>query len=171
MNSFSLVAQKLPEGHPIKVYYEESALIQNLLTELNEANPAEDFQKYYTIFNQLKSIEKRFERIECQLFPYLEKHGWEGPIDGLWRFHDHLRVQLKTLNAYTKERNVSEIQDNIPNLTQDIEKLLTIEDTRLFPNSMELIPELDWKDVCLGDEEIGWMLTEKPKPFFEASVS
>ncbi|MFD0989388.1 hemerythrin domain-containing protein [Mariniflexile jejuense] len=165
MNSFSLVAEKLPEGHPIKVYYEESALIQDLLSELNKSNPAEDFQKYFKIFNQLKNIEKRFARIENQLFPYLEKHGWEGPIDGLWAFHNNLREQINLLNAYNSERNIAEIQDTIPALTHDIEKLLTLEDTRLFPNSMELIAEVDWKNFYMKDAEIGWMLQKKPKPF------
>lgn len=165
MNSFSPVAKKLPEGHPIKVYYQESALIQELLFELNDANPAEDFQKYFKIFNQLKAIEKRFVRIENQLFPYLEKRGWEGPTEKIWALHNKLREQIKLLSTYNSERNIEKIKDNILCLTNSIEKLLTIEDTKLFPNSMELITDEDWKDVCQGDEEIGWMLEEKPKSF------
>ena len=165
MNSFSPIVETLPEGHPVKVYYEESALIQDLLLELNSANPAEDFQKYYNIFNQLTTIEKRFVRKENQLFPYLEKHGWEGPSQGMWSFHDNLRDQIKLLNGYNAEKNIAKIQDNIPYLTQGIERLLTIEDMRLFPNAMELITEAEWKDFYTGDEEIGWMLLEKPKPY------
>ena len=165
MNSFSPVAKKLPEGHPIKVYYEESTLIQNLLLELNDANPAEDFQNYFKIFNQLKAIEKRLVRIENQLFPYLEKRGWEGSTEGILSFHNNLRGQIKLLSSFNSERNITKIQDNIQCLTNCIEKLLTFEDTRLFPDSMELIAEEDWKDVCSCDEKIGWMLEEKPKSF------
>ncbi|MBL4939444.1 MAG: hypothetical protein JKY16_04080, partial [Lutibacter sp.] len=82
MNSFLPTVEKLPEGHPVKVYYEEGALIQDILLELYETDPVEDFQKYFNIFNQLTSIEKRFARKENQLFPYLEKHGWNGPSQG-----------------------------------------------------------------------------------------
>ena len=75
MNAFLNEVEKLPIGHPIRVYYQESDLIQTLLLELYEADPVADFQKYYNIFNQLTTIEKRFLRKENQLFPYLEKHG------------------------------------------------------------------------------------------------
>jgi DUF438 domain-containing protein len=165
MNSFLPTVAKLPEGHPVKVYYKESALIQELLLELYDANPVEDFQKYFNIFNQLTTIEKRFVRKENQLFPYLEKHGWEGPSQGMWSFHDNLRDQIRLLNTYNEEKNASKIIENLPYLIEGIKRLLSIEDTRLFPNSMDLLTEEEWKEFYVGDEEIGWMLAEKPVPY------
>jgi len=167
MNSFIPKAEKLPKGHPVKVYYEESALIQKLLLELNEANPVEDFQKYFNIYNQLTTIEKRFTRKENQLFPYLEKHGWNGPSQGMWSFHDNLRDQIRLLNGYNSEKNTAKIIENLPYLIEGVERLMTIEDTRLFPTSMELLTEDEWKEFYEGDEEIGWMLLEKPTPYPE----
>jgi hypothetical protein len=165
MNSFLTTVEKLPTGHPVKVYYQESELIQNLLAELYDVNPVADFQKYFNIFNQLTTIEKRFSRKENQLFPYLEKHGWEGPSQGMWSFHDNLRDQIRLLNTYNSERNTEKIVDNIPYLVEGIKRLLTIEDMKLFPNSMELLSEDEWKEFYQGDEEIGWMLLEKPLPY------
>jgi len=167
MNSFLPTVEKLPEGHPVKVYYKESALIQDLLYELNEANPVEDFQKYFNVFNQLTTIEKRFVRKENQLFPYLEKHGWEGPSQGMWSFHDNLRAQIRLLNKYNEEKNISKIIENLPYLIEGIKRLLSIEDMRLFPNSMELLTKEEWKEFFTGDEEIGWMLSERPVPYPE----
>ncbi|HKJ06755.1 MAG TPA: PAS domain-containing protein [Flavobacteriaceae bacterium] len=167
MNSFIPKAEKLPKGHPVKVYYEESALIQKLLLELNEANPVEDFQKYFNIYNQLTTIEKRFTRKENQLFPYLEKHGWNGPSQGMWSFHDNLRDQIRLLNGYNSEKNTAKIIENLPYLIEGVKRLMTIEDTRLFPTSMELLTEDEWKEFYEGDEEIGWMLLEKPTPYPE----
>jgi hypothetical protein len=165
VNSFYPIVETLAEGHPVKVYYTESALIQDLILELNDVNPVEDFQKYLNIFNQLTTIEKRFARKENQLFPYLEKHGWEGPSQGMWSFHDNLREQIKLLNNYNAKKDIEKIIENIPYLINGIERLLTIEDIRLFPNAMELITEEEWKDFYIGDEEIGWMLKEKPTPY------
>ncbi|MCK4561986.1 MAG: DUF438 domain-containing protein [Flavobacteriaceae bacterium] len=165
MNSFLTTVETLPKNHPVKVYYEESALIQNLLLELNDADPVLDFQKYFNIFNQLTTIEKRFARKENQLFPYLEKHGWEGPSQGMWSFHDNLRDQIRLLNTYNKEQNTTKIIENIPYLIDGIKRLLSIEDTRLFPNAVDLLTEEDWKEFYIGDEEIGWMLIEKPQPY------
>ena len=94
------------------------------------------------------------------MFPYLEKHGWEGPSQGMWSFHDNLRDQIRLLKTYNSEKNLAKIIDNIPYLIEGIKRLLTIEDMRLFPNSMELLSEDEWKEFYQGDEEIGWMLLE-----------
>jgi len=165
MNSFLQQITHLPENHPVRVYYKESELIQDLLHELYEVNPKTDFQKYYNIFNQLATIEKRFARKENQLFPYLEKHGWEGPSQGMWSFHDNLRDQIRLINQYNEEKNTDKIIENLPYLIEGIKRLLQIEDMRLFPNAMELLTKEDWNEFYQGDEEIGWMLPQKPKPY------
>ncbi len=165
MNSFLPEVEKLPKNHPVQIYYQESALIQDILVELYEADPTKDFQKYFNLFNELTTIEKRFARKENQLFPYLEKHGWEGPSQGMWSFHDNLRDQIRLLNQYNSEKNIPKIVENIPYLIEGIKRLLIIEDTRLFPNAMELLTEEDWKEFYIGDEEIGWMLPNKPAPY------
>lgn len=165
MNSFLPEVEKLPEGHPVKVYYQESELIQELLSELYEVDAVVDFQKYFNIFNQLTTIEKRFARKENQLFPYLEKHGWNGPSRGMWSFHDNLRDQIRLLNAHNTERNTTKIIENLPYLIEGIKRLLSIEDMRLFPIAMQILSEEDWKEFYEGDEEMGWMLPEKPKPY------
>jgi DUF438 domain-containing protein len=162
MNSFLPTIEKLPEGHPVKVYYEESALIQDLLLELDQVDVASDFQKYFNIFNQLTSIEKRFARKENQLFPYLEKYGWNGPSQGMWSFHDNLRDQIRFLNTHNEEKNIKKITTNLPYLIEGIKRLLSIEDMKLFPNAMELLSEDDWKEFYIGDEEMGWMLAKNP---------
>ena len=165
MNSFLPTVEQLPKGHPVKIYYEESALIQDLILELTNSNPAEDFQKYFNIFNQLTTIEKRFKRKENQLFPYLEKHNWHGPSQGMWSFHDTLREQIRLLSGYNSEKNLAKINEDLPYLVDGIKRLLTIEDSKLFPNAMDLISEDEWKEFYIGDEEIGWMLLEKPSPY------
>ncbi len=163
MNEFKTeMVDKLPEGHPVKVYYQEAELIKELLQELKMASPADDFQKYFNIYNHLITIEKRFARKENQLFPYLERHGWNGPSQGMWSFHDNLRDQIRLINKYNEEKNILKIDENIPFLISGIERLLDVEDFRLFPNAMELLTEEDWKEFYEGDEEMGWMLAEKP---------
>jgi DUF438 domain-containing protein len=167
MNSLLPIVDKLPHNHPVNVYYQESALIQELLLELYAVDVVSEFQKYYNIFNQLTTIEKRFLRKENQLFPYLEKHGWDGPSQGMWSFHDNLRDQIRLLHKYNKEQNITKISDNIPYLIEGIKRLLVIEDTRLFPNALELITESEWEEFYEGDKEIGWMLNEPPQAYPE----
>lgn len=165
MNSFLPVVDELPKGHPVKVYYEEAQLIQNLIKELRAVDIEKDFQKFYNIFNELATIEKRFARKENQLFPYLEKHGWDGPSQGMWSFHDNLREVIRLINTQNEQKEFEKIKLNLPFLLDGIERLMNIEDMKLFPNSMQLLTKEDWEEFYEGDEEIGWMLKEKPAPY------
>ncbi len=165
MNTFLSTVKQLPESHPVKVYYQESELIQDLLQELTAIDLEVEFQKYFNVFNQLATIEKRFARKENQLFPYLEKHGWNGPSQGMWAFHDNIRDQFRALNTLNEAQDISNIKKSLPSLIDEIQRLLSIEDMRLFPNAMELLTEEDWKEFYEGDEEMGWMLAYKPTPY------
>lgn len=167
MNTFLPVVEELPKGHPVKVYYEEAELIQNLINELKTVDIEKDFQKFYNIFNELATIEKRFARKENQLFPYLEKHGWDGPSQGMWSFHDNLRDIIRLIQTQNEEKEFEKVKMNLPFLLDGIERLMTIEDMRLFPNAMQLLTKEDWEEFYEGDEEIGWMLKEKPAPYPE----
>ena len=165
MNSLVPNVEKLPKGHPVRIYYKESALIQKLIFELVDCNVSEDFEKYFNIFNELATIEKRFIRKENQLFPYLEKHEWTGPSKGMWSFHDTLRSQLRFLEQHNNNKQYEKINENLPYLIDGIQRLLTIEDTVLFPNALKLLSEEDWNEFYDGDKEIGWMLNTTPSPY------
>jgi Uncharacterized conserved protein len=167
MNSFLLEVEKLPKGHPVKVYYQEAELIKKLISEIKAVNASEEFQKYYNIYNELSTIDLRFKRKENQLFPYLEKHGWNGPSQGMWSFHDTIREQFRLLNKHNEDKNLEMISENLPHLLHSIEHLMYIEDHRLFPNAMELLTKEDWEEFYEGDEEIGWMTKRKPAPYPE----
>jgi DUF438 domain-containing protein len=155
----------LPEGHPVSIYFKEKELIQQLAEELQATDPESESQKYYNIFNQLQQIERRFERKENQLFPYLEKRGWNGPSQGMWSFHDNLREQFRLLRKKIEEREYDKIKADTTFLISGIFRLLLIEENVLFPNSLNLLTEGDWKEARKGEEEIGWMLDKAPAAF------
>lgn len=152
----------LEKGHPISIYLEEKNVIQNLINELIETDPEIEYQKFYNIFNNLSTIEKRFVRKENQFFPYLEKHNWNGPSKGMWSFHDTLREQIRLLRADLENRNIEKVKNNLEYLLEGIHRLLNVEETVLFPNALELLEEKDWIAMRKGEDEIGWMLETNP---------
>lgn len=160
-----LNTEMFPEGHPIMIYARESELIVSLLEEVLAVNPLEDIQKYTNIFNQLYTIEKRFARKENQLFPFLEKRGWNGPSQGMWSFHDNLREQFRLIRDYLKSGNLDKITINTPPLVAGIYRLLEVEQMVLFPNSIDLLTDEDWITMRAGEEEIGWMFSHPPVPY------
>lgn len=149
------------------IFSEEKELIVRLLQDLRDTDPASEFQKFYNIFNQLQSIERRFERKENQLFPMLEQKGWKGPSKNMWSFHDTLRDQFRLLRKKIEARDLEGVQEDLPYLISGIYRLLVTEESVLFPNASALLSDDDWIKVRLGEEEIGWMLSETPPPYPE----
>jgi len=165
MTAIPQYAATLPEGHPVKVYFEENLLIQELLQEIVNTDIHQDYEKFFNLFNQLAEIEKRFARKENQLFPYLEKHGWTGPSQGMWAFHDQIRDMFRAVRQDLEDKNHKPVNAKVREIGFNLEELMYIEEIRLFPNSLELLAEDDWKEMRTGDEEIGWMLPEPPTPY------
>ena len=159
----------LSTGHPVSVYYQEREIIIQLIEEILAVDAKEETQKYTNIFNHLQTIEKRFARKENQLFPYLEKKGWNGPSQNMWSFHDNLRDQFRLLRKNLENKEWERINTNTPFLTDGILRLLNTEEMVLFPNSMEILEEQDWITMRQGEEEIGWMLSSPPAPFPEVA--
>lgn len=155
----------LPDGHPISVYFQEKEIIVRLLDEISTVDSDTELQKYTNIFNQLHTIEKRFARKENQLFPFLEKKGWNGPSQGMWSFHDILREQFRLLRKNIDNKELEKIKTNTPFLVDGIYRLMGVEENVLFPNALDLLIEKDWIAMRKGEEEIGWMLPEIPAPF------
>ncbi|MFZ3230667.1 MAG: PAS domain-containing protein [Pseudobdellovibrio sp.] len=162
MQNYPDYVKSLPEGHPVQVYFEESMLLKSILNEIDGTDYNTEFQKFYNLFNQLGTVEKRFSRKENQLFPYLEKNGWHGPSQGMWAFHDQIRVLIKSAHEKVEARNFLDLRQDLHTITVELMRLMHIEETRLFPNALALLSADEWKEMHTGDEEIGWMLAQKP---------
>ncbi len=165
MSSWPNYVTALAEGHPVKVYFEENQLIQSLLSEILRLNAQQDFEQFFNLFNQLAEVEKRFTRKENQLFPYLEKHGWTGPSQGMWTFHDQIRDLFREVRACIEAKTLNKVSPIIKRIARELSHLIETEEHRLFPNALELLSEDDWKEMREGDVEIGWMLAHEPTPY------
>lgn len=161
----------IKEGHPVFTYFQEVDLIVTLLKELDNTNPIIENQKWFNVFNELATIEKRFQRKENQLFPYLEKKGWNSPSKGMWSFHDTIREQFRLLRKKYSESEYESLKTDVRYLIDNIYRLIEIEETVLFPNSLELLEEHEWIAMSKGEEEIGWMLNSPPPSLSSAEES
>ena len=48
--------------------------------------------------------------------------------------------------------------------------LMRVEETVLFPNSLDMLSDEDWINMRKGEEEIGWMLDINPPPYPEKRI-
>ncbi|WP_415064347.1 DUF438 domain-containing protein [Bdellovibrio sp.] len=164
-NYFPDYVKELPEGHPVKTYFAENFYIQRILREIDETDANQDFQKFFNLFNQLSEVEKRYARKENQLFPYLEKRGWNGPSQGMWAFHDSNRDLLRGVRKKIETKDLAGLNEDMRLIIGEMQRLMMVEEMRLFPNALHLLTEEDWKEMSVGEREIGWMLSQEPAAY------
>jgi len=156
---------RFPPGHPARVYLEENRLLRSLFSRIRHADPRRDKDKFKAIFDRICTVEKHFVRKENQLFPLLEKHGWDSPSKNMWAFHDDIRARLKEVRQALEQDDADKVATLFPYLQSEMERLMGVEEQRLLPNAMNMLEESEWIDMRIGDEEIGWMLDEIPPPY------
>jgi len=156
---------QFPDGHPVRTYLEENLLIRSLIQEMQSVNIQEQFEFFKALFKKLGKVELHFARKENQLFPYLEKHGWTSPSQGMWAFHDQIRDEIKSTRKAIEEEDIETISLNLQIVFRSLEHIMQVEEGRLLPNAMQLLSEEEWKEFKEGDKEIGWMFDTPPAPY------
>lgn len=158
---------QLKAGHPVHTYLVEEELINTLLEELLDTDPKEEFQKFYNLFNHLSTVERRFERKENQLFPFLEQKGWTGPSRNMWSFHDTIRDIFRIIRKNIEEKDLDSAKQNVEYTGQNLRNLMEVEKMVLFPNALEILTDAEWIKMREGEDEIGWMLSQAPAKYPE----
>jgi len=161
-----------PPGHPIHILMEEhKALLQfageleGIVEKLRGASSLDA-----TSMEQLKDLEERFkesarhyEREENVLFPYLEKHGIKQPPAIMWMDHDQIRQTEKSLYRLVDERESMGFQEFALQLGQVASSLAELlmnhfakENGVLFPASLKVMAEDEWRDTKQQFDELGY---------------
>jgi DUF438 domain-containing protein len=156
---------QFPDGHPVRTYLEENLLIRTLIQELETVDINVQYDRLKLLFGKLSKVELHFARKENQLFPYLEKHGWTSPSQGMWTFHDQIRDQIKETRKVIEAKEQEKIGENLNLLFRYLEQIMQVEEGRLFPRAMGMLSEEEWKEFKEGDKEIGWMFETAPVPY------
>jgi len=156
-----------PAGHPVRIYMEENTLIRNLFARLNRIAPVTEADRALatTLIGELSRVDLHYLRKENQLFPLLEKHGWNSPSQNMWALHDEIRAQLKEARTLVIDGAVETLNRCLGPMQSNMVRLISIEEGTLFPNAMELLEACEWEEMREGDSEIGWMLAEEPTLF------
>lgn len=154
-----------PPGHPVRVYLEENRMLRSLFNRISKLDPVRDSDNFKVLFSGICEVEKHYQRKENQLFPCLEKHGWDGPSKNMWAYHDEIRAMLKQVRRTLEEGRLEEVGVNFSLLKDEMLRLIAVEEERLLPNTLNLLEESEWEAMHTGDEEIGWMQDITPPPY------
>lgn len=150
----------LEEFHPLRMYYEENIYLKKIINDFIKIDSQKDIPLTINLLNQLSEVNIRYTRKENQLFPFLEKRGWFGPSKGMWRFQDDNRALIKEIRVLIESEQHQLINKKVGFMLSEVQRLINIEEFKLFPMAFELLTPKDWLEMHHGEKEIGWMHTK-----------
>jgi len=149
--------QELPENHPISCYRRENAKMKELLLSV------EDLVQYPVIKNQwlelyeeLLKFKIHLSRKQNQLYPVLEKKGFTRPTTTMWTLDDFIRDEIAECYSLLLEDKEEEFIGMQAELVADVRDLMDKEENILYPTSLEMINEEEFRYMAEGDQEIGF---------------
>ena len=149
--------QSLPENHPISCYRRENAKMKELLLSV------EDLVQYPVIKNQwlelyeeLLKFKIHLSRKQNQLYPVLEKKGFTRPTTTMWTLDDFIRDEIAECYNLLLEDKEEEFIGKQAELVADVRDLMDKEENILYPTSLEMISDEEFRYMAEGDQEIGF---------------
>jgi len=159
-----LMEEFLSEGptvepwHPIYISMKEHekilGMLKNLKDLVNSATKSFSFETLVAIeklTEELKKVELHFQKQECGIFPYVEKHGVEQPPKVMWSEHDTMRAMIKDFAKAIENRDVQRLKTEGVNITTQLLEMFMMhmhkDNHILFPTALNLISEDEFKQI------------------------
>lgn len=170
----SLEAEESPDsvpGHPVYTFLAENAAAASVLDKLESALRAlkaepegeENLAAARELLDDLQVYERHYLREENVLFPYLEKHGFEGPSKVMWGIHDEIRDGWKALEGLLKDGPGEDpaafnerIEEVFEPLATAIREMFYKEENILYPTSLDKLSGKEWWQVRVQGAEMGY---------------
>lgn len=154
---------QLEPWHPIQTYMNEVGAIRSVLAKMQALLSKKIIKnQWLEVYDQLNEIKTHFARKQNQLFPALEKKGFDKPSKVMWTLDNQVKDAIsKGLLLLEGDKNDVFLQHQVE-LIQLIEDLLMKEEDILFPTALELIREDEFVHMRQGDDEIGYCLIDPP---------
>lgn len=154
---------QLPADHPIMCYYREDDALRQILSSI------EDLVQYPVIKNQWLELYDRLgdyrlhlSRKQNQLYPVLEKKGFDRPTTTMWQLDDFVRDEIKAARRLLEEDKDDEFIAMQKTVVDDVRDLMSKEEHVLYPTSLAMIRPDEFEDMKSGDREIGFAWIDTP---------
>lgn len=162
----------LPVGHPIHTYLEENKKIRELTFNMEDMlSDKFIINPWLEIYEKLLTIETHYDRKQNQIFPYLERKGFDKPTSVMWTLDNQIKKNIKSNYADLKSDTIIEETNTIHflksqlDLIKDLRDMIFKEEQILYPTALEMLTEKEFILIRKGDDEIGYCLIDPPKPW------
>ncbi|SJZ89962.1 DUF438 domain-containing protein [Selenihalanaerobacter shriftii] len=156
----------LPLGHPMRTYLEEIKAIRKVLNQMRTMLKKNFIKnKWIKLYDKLAEINIHFARKQNQLFPALEKKGFDKPSKVMWTLDNNIKEIIKNAQEYLEadqDNKFLELQEEVIEMVED---MMVKEEEILLPTSMDLLTDKDFIEMRKGDDEIGYCLISSPPSY------
>jgi DUF438 domain-containing protein len=172
----AIPAPRVPAGHPVDTFQRENRAVQDITQALRASagragagpQPATWEQEKAVLgalTDSLAGYELHYVRKENQLFPYLERHGVEGPTKVMWALHDDIRLSIKELREAITRNDVAAAVHGVDEAATMVDDMVNKEEKILFPMALEVLPEQEWREIRAGEGDVGYALVGEVSPW------
>ncbi|MBC8059593.1 MAG: PAS domain-containing protein [Clostridiaceae bacterium] len=163
---------KLPKGHPIRTYMDEADQIKKVLADMEDLL-VKIFIKnqWLELYDKLSEISIHFSRKQNQLFPALERKGFDKPSKIMWTLDNNIKDIIRKSKDLLQQDNDKDFLSIQPEVIEMIQDMMVKEIEILFPTSIELLDAEDFAEMRSSDDEIGYCLIDNPPAFKAEGLS
>lgn len=156
-----------PENHPLWVYMEEIKAGLAVIDEVDALLKAPHFIKnpWLGIYDKLAQWSRHLSRKQNQLYPALEKYGFDRPTQIMWTFDDKVRGLISESRRLLEAGKQAEFLALQPIMADAFRDLADKEQEVLLPTAYKLVSDNEFSHMSRGDHEIGFALIT-PTPFY-----
>lgn len=156
-----------PENHPLWVYMEEIKAGLAVIDEVDALLKAPHFIKnpWLGIYDKLAQWSRHLSRKQNQLYPALEKYGFDRPTQIMWTFDDKVRGLIRESRRLLEAGKQAEFLALQPIMADAFRDLADKEQEVLLPTAYKLVSDNEFSHMSRGDHEIGFALIT-PTPFY-----
>ncbi len=156
----------LEEDHPIRSYLLENEIIRGCINRTTELIAQEfDQKKWEDEYEKFMNYKIHYTRKQNQLYSELERRDFDRPSKVMWTLDDFIRDEINEGSELLKNGKIEELKKHQEILNNDILDLISKEEEILYPTSLDLISEEEFRQMRLGDDEIGYANIQKPTKF------
>lgn len=161
-------------GHPMDTFQRENQALLQVTASLRKVAEAIGEPPNGAAWMRLKGdlagtverlaeIDKHYLRKENQLFPFLEKHGVEGPSKVMWAIHDDIRDLIKQARRTIADDAATLAVSTCLALAKMVDDMVTKEEKVLHPMAMDTLSDGEWARIRAGEDDIGYsFVTDVP---------
>lgn len=156
----------LPKGHPLRTYIDETVEIGKVLSYMESLLDKKFIQnQWLELYDKLSEINIHLSRKQNQLFPALEKKGFDKPSKVMWTLDNNIKDILRKSKALLKQDNDKDFLALQTEVIEMIRDMIIKETEILIPTSIELLTVEDFVAMRIGDDEIGYCLIDTPPSY------